>query len=77
MHETFALVKYLNRSESVILEKLLAQQRKQSPVLDHLVLSEPAVVGAWYIWWQRKKIVKGEGGFEPFKHILCYACDHE
>jgi hypothetical protein len=35
------------------------------PSWDKLKLHEPVAVGCWYIWWQRREIVKGEQVTRP------------
>jgi hypothetical protein len=50
----------LDRSGSVVLEEILRDKRKKSPVLGQLGLQETVAVAAWYIWWQRCEGVKGE-----------------
>jgi hypothetical protein len=48
------------RSGSTILEDLLRRPTSDAPVLGTLKLVETIVVACWYVWWQRREIVKGE-----------------
>lgn len=44
----------------MVLEYILRCLENKSPILRQLGLKEAAAVGAWYIWWQRREIAKGE-----------------
>jgi hypothetical protein len=48
------------RSGSTILEDLLCRENLKSPILGNLKLKETITFTCWYLWWQRRKIVKGE-----------------
>lgn len=47
-------------SGSVILEEILRSNSPMVPTLGRIGCKEAIVVGAWYIWWQRREAVKGE-----------------
>jgi hypothetical protein len=55
----------VDRSGSVVLEFILCDLNQKSPVLGHLGLQETIAVGYWYIWWQRRLIVRGESVSTP------------
>lgn len=65
LHEIITEVLPIDRSGSVILEELLTQPARQSPILGRLGLRESLLVGAWYIWWQRREFVKGKSIQNP------------
>ena len=65
LHEIIGEVIQIDRSGSVILEELLTQPARHSPVLGRLGFRESLVVGAWYIWWQRREFVKGKNVQNP------------
>ena len=48
-----------DRSGSVVMEELLRNPVKKSPVLGQLGLQETIAVDAWYIWWEHREAVKG------------------
>ena len=48
-----------NRSGFVDLVILFSSPSSKSPVLCQLGLQETIAIGCWYIWWQRREIVKG------------------
>jgi ribonuclease HI len=49
----------VDRSGSRVLEYLLCEPDKKSPVLGMLGLKESIAVACWYIWWQRRELVNG------------------
>ena len=49
-----------DRFGSVVLEDILRLPRGCSPILGELGRHETVVVGAWYIWWERREACKGE-----------------
>lgn len=46
-----------DRFGSIIFENLLRDQRRQSPKVEHLGFQKSIIVGAWYIWWQRREVI--------------------
>ena len=50
----------VDRSGSVVLEELLRGNRNYPTHSSQVGTKEIVVVGAWYIWWQRREAVKGE-----------------
>jgi ribonuclease HI len=50
----------IDHSGSVVLEEILRGPLKNNPVIGLLGLKETILVAAWYIWWQRREVVKGE-----------------
>ena len=50
----------VDRSGSVVLEELLRKHIITPDHLSHIGIKEVIAVGAWYIWWQRRQVVKGE-----------------
>ena len=59
-----------NRSGGVVLAIILGDQRRNPTTLEDLGFQESILVGSWYIWWQRRKVVKGEGVATPSKTAL-------
>uniref|UniRef100_A0A8R7V853 Reverse transcriptase zinc-binding domain-containing protein n=1 Tax=Triticum urartu TaxID=4572 RepID=A0A8R7V853_TRIUA len=57
--EDINLALCVDRSGSVVLEELLTNPLKKSPVLGQLGLQEMIAVAAWYIWYERREAVKG------------------
>jgi ribonuclease HI len=55
----------VDRSGSVVLEHILCSSNNNVPRLEQLNMHELVVVGCWYIWWQRRQIVKGENVSAP------------
>lgn len=55
----------IDRSGSVVLEEILRNHDETPPALTPIGLKETIVVGAWYIWWQRREFVKGESIAPP------------
>jgi ribonuclease HI len=55
----------VDRSGSVVLEHILCSSNNNVPMLEQLKTHELVVVGCWYIWWQRRQIVKGENVSAP------------
>ena len=55
----------LDRSGSVVLEEILRSKSPTVPTLGCIGFKEAIVVGAWYIWWQRREAVKGEPVHTP------------
>ena len=53
----------VDRSGSIVLEELLRNQQPNSTEITDL--KELIVVGAWYIWWQRREYVKRESIAQP------------
>jgi hypothetical protein len=50
----------IDRPGSVVLEHILCSPNSNVPSLEKVKLHELLAVGGWYIWWQRREIVKGE-----------------
>jgi hypothetical protein len=50
----------IDHSGSVVLEEILRCPLKNNPVIGLLGLKETILVAGWYIWWQRREVVKGE-----------------
>ena len=42
------------------MEEILCHTRALSPVLGQIGVKEIVSAGAWYIWWQRRKLVRGQ-----------------
>jgi hypothetical protein len=55
----------LNRSGSVVLEEILRDLIQVQNGIIKTDLKELILVGAWYIWWQRREFVKGESVSPP------------
>jgi ribonuclease HI len=53
-----------DRAGQVSLEHLICMQQQKSPVLGHSSLQVMILVGAWYIWWERRLFLK-EGRLQP------------
>ena len=70
LRETIAHADALDRSGCVILESLLRDKRRKSAIFEHIGFQEIILVGAWYIWWQRRESVKGEVVASPPKSAL-------
>jgi hypothetical protein len=47
-------------SGSTIMEDLLCRSNQRMPILGKLKRTEIIAVSCWYLWWQRREIVKGE-----------------
>lgn len=43
-----------------ILEHILSMKNQQSPVLGHVQPQIMVMVGAWYIWWERRQHLQSE-----------------
>jgi hypothetical protein len=43
-----------------VLEEILRGHLKNNSVIGLLGLKETILVAGWYIWWQRREVVKGE-----------------
>jgi hypothetical protein len=59
----FSKIKQYLRNElsgSVIMEQILCSEKRMLAVLNQVGLQEIVAVGSWYIWWQRREVVKGE-----------------
>ena len=52
-------------SGSTILEDIMCMPKQFTPVLGSLKIQELIAVACWYIWWQRREIVKGESVADP------------
>ena len=50
----------IDRSCCVVLEEILRNNHISVQKLGEVNVSEAVLVGAWYIWWQRREFVKGE-----------------
>ena len=61
LQETVTQAIVSDRFGGVVLENILRDQRCNSTTLQHLAFQESILVGAWYIRWQRREAVKGEG----------------
>ena len=55
----------VDRSGSVVLESLLRGTNPDTPSPGRIGFKEAVAVGAWYIWWQRREVVKGESVASP------------
>lgn len=55
----------MDRSGSIVLKEILRQPQIRSPVMNQVGLKESILVGAWYIWWQRREFVKGKYVADP------------
>jgi hypothetical protein len=60
------LVILVDRSGSVIIEEVL-RNLKDHTTADIHDLKELILIGAWYIWWQRREFVKGQSVAPPRK----------
>jgi hypothetical protein len=49
----------VDRSGLVVLEFILCSQDKRSSISEHVSMQELIAVSCWYIWWQRRQMVKG------------------
>jgi hypothetical protein len=47
------------RSGSSILEDIMCKPKGKAQVLGMLSTKESIAVTCWYLWWQRREIVKG------------------
>jgi ribonuclease HI len=55
------------RSGSCVLEEILRRSNQNTPILGMLKIKETIAVACWYVWWQRREMVKGETVSEPFR----------
>jgi ribonuclease HI len=55
----------VDRSGSVVLEHILCSPNSKVPWLENVKTHELLAVGCWYIWWQRRELVKGENVSPP------------
>lgn len=55
----------VDRSGSVVMEEIIRSNSKERPVLSNFGVAESVIVGAWYIWWQRREFVKGNSIAPP------------
>jgi hypothetical protein len=65
LKEVISQATRVDRSGSTVLEEILRNPRRKSPVLGQLGLQETILVAAWYIWWQRREAVKRERVASP------------
>jgi len=49
----------VNQSGSIVVAKLINSSRPLE-FLNHLGLAELILIGCWFIWWERRKLVHGE-----------------
>ena len=50
---------HVDRSGSVILEELI-RRGDQVQLLENIGLPELVLIGGWYLWWERRQLVRGE-----------------
>jgi hypothetical protein len=55
----------VDRSGSVVLEHILCSPNSKVSWLENVKTHELLAVGCWYIWWQRRELVKGENVSPP------------
>lgn len=65
LHEFIDQAVLGERSGSSILEDIICRPKKRTPVLGMLKIHESVAVACWYVWWQRREIVKGEKVADP------------
>jgi hypothetical protein len=65
----------VDRSGLVILEHILRSPRKEIAQVEQVHSHEIIAVASWYIWWQRREIVKGET-VSPPKNTAFAICNN-
>jgi hypothetical protein len=55
----------IDRPGSVVLEHILCSPNYAVPLMENVKTHELVAVGCWYIWWQRRELVKGENTSPP------------
>jgi ribonuclease HI len=65
MKEVIEHAMLVDRSGFVVLEHILRSPNNNIPQLQHVTLHEIIAVGGWYIWWERRELVKGESVSHP------------
>ena len=59
-----------DRSGSVVLEFILRSKQEKASVLNTVSLHESIAMACWYIWWQRREVVKGEKVAPPSRSVF-------
>jgi hypothetical protein len=57
-------------SGSSILEDIICGPTERTPVLGVLEIHDSVTIACWYVWWQRREIVKGEKVEDPVERHL-------